>query len=126
MTTRRSDDTRVLLQESHIVLTTGVGRRAASPRSIDPLILRSENSAATRTSFLIALALDEPCVMIQTPFTPSNGAPPYSVWSSLFLKSVKALLESNAPTWRVMVALSDSFSAVRTRLATPSEIFRAT
>src|SRR5580658_7046487 len=102
------------------------GCTAARPRSIDPLIPRSENSAATRTAFLIALAFDEPCVMMHAPFTPSKGAPPYSVWSSRFLKSVNALRESNAPTCRVIVALSDSLSVVRTRLATPSEILRAT
>ncbi len=64
--------------------------------------------------------------MMHAPFTPNNGAPPYSVWSSRFLKSVKALRESKAPTCRVIVAFNDSFNAVRTRLATPSEIFKAT
>src|SRR5579859_63129 len=58
--------------ESYTV-PTGAGRTAASPRSIDPLIPRSENSAATRTAFLIALAFDEPWVMMHAPFTPSNG-----------------------------------------------------
>src|SRR5271169_5700586 len=47
--------------------------------SISELIGCSANSAATRIAFLIALAFDDPWVMKQTPFTPSNGAPPYSV-----------------------------------------------
>src|SRR6266571_573587 len=111
MTARQSDDARILLQPSHTV-PTGAGRSAAKPCSMDPLIPRSENSAATRTAFLIAFAFDEPCVMMHAPFTPSSGAPPYSVWSRRFLKSVNALRESNAPTCRVIVALSDSFSAV--------------
>ena len=34
------------------------------------------NSAATRIAFLIALAFDRPWQMMQTPFTPSSGAPP--------------------------------------------------
>src|SRR5579872_4001594 len=62
----------------------------------------SWNSAATRTAFFIALEFEEPCVMMHTPFTPSNGAPPYSVWSRRFLKSVKALRDSSAPTCRVI------------------------
>src|SRR4030081_3086996 len=94
--------------------------------SISELMGCSANSAATRIAFLIALAFDDPWVMKQTPFTPSRGAPPYSVWSRRFLKSANALRESMYPTWRVIVAFSDSFRVERTRLATPSEIFSAT
>ena len=35
-------------------------------------------SQSARTAFLIALAEDPPWAMIQTPFTPRRGAPPYS------------------------------------------------
>ena len=38
----------------------------------------SANSAATRMAFLTAFALELPWQMVQTPFTPSSGAPPYS------------------------------------------------
>src|SRR6185295_7944005 len=37
-----------------------------------------QNSLATRTAFLMALALDRPWQTIVIPFMPSNGAPPYS------------------------------------------------
>ncbi len=82
---------------------------AAKPRSIDWLTPLSPNSAATRIAFFIALAFDDPCVMMQTPFTPSRGAPPYSVWSRRFLKSINALRDKRAPTCRVMVTFRDSF-----------------
>src|SRR3954464_7204383 len=78
-------------------------RFAVSSFSILWLIRRPANSAATRIAFLMALALDDPWVMKHTPFTPSKGAPPYSVWSRRFLKSAKALRESQYPTCRVMV-----------------------
>src|SRR5208282_1726673 len=52
---------------------------SASSRSMASLTLPSANSAATRTAFLMALVFDDPCVMMHTPFTPSSGAPPYSV-----------------------------------------------
>src|SRR2546422_6895562 len=61
------------------VLTVAGAPSPASSFSIWWLIRRSANSAATRIAFLIAFAFDDPCVMKHTPFTPSNGAPPYSV-----------------------------------------------
>src|SRR5207249_1558277 len=78
----------------------------ASSFSILSLIRNSANSAATRIAFLIAFAFDEPWVIKHTPLTPSKGAPPYSVWSSRFLKSAKALRDSKYPTCRVIVALA--------------------
>ena len=36
------------------------------------------NSAATRMPFMTAFSLDEPWPTMQTPRTPSSGAPPYS------------------------------------------------
>src|SRR5207302_105963 len=66
----------------------------ASSFSILSFIRNSANSAATRIAFLIAFAFDEPWVMKHTPLTPNKGAPPYSVWSSRFLKSAKALRDS--------------------------------
>ena len=51
-------------------------RRSSS--SIRWLTLPSENSAATRMAFLMALAFERPWQMMQTPRTPSSGAPPYS------------------------------------------------
>ena len=45
---------------------------------------------ATRTAFLMALALELPWQMIKLPLTPSSGAPPYSVKSSRFLSDFKA------------------------------------
>src|SRR5271154_2734533 len=62
-----------------LVLSTVVGiatLSAASSRSIVSFTRPSANSAATRTAFLMALVFDDPCVMMHTPFTPSNGAPP--------------------------------------------------
>src|SRR5439155_13071595 len=102
------------------------GRRAAISVSILEVIFRSTKSFATRIAFLIAFTFDDPWVMKQAPLIPSKGAPPYSVWSIRFLKSEKALLESRYPTWRVMVAARVSFNVARTRLATPSEVLRAT
>src|SRR5256885_13093635 len=52
--------------------------------------------------------------LFRSPFTPSNGAPPYSVWSIRFLKSEKALRESRYPTWRGMVAANVSRSEEHT------------
>src|SRR6266576_3846425 len=98
----------------------------ASSFSILSLIRNSANSAATRIAFLIAFAFEEPWVIKHTPLTPSKGAPPYSVWSSRFLKSAKALRDSKYPTCRVIVAFKLSFNVARTRFATPSEVFSAT
>src|SRR6516165_10987215 len=95
--------------------------KPASSFSIFSLIPLSANSEATRIAFLMAFAFDDPWVMKHAPFTPSNGAPPYSVWSSRFLKSENALRESRYPTCRVIVAFSDSLSVWRTRFARPSE-----
>ena len=36
------------------------------------------NSAATRMPFMIARSFEEPWPTMQTPRTPSSGAPPYS------------------------------------------------
>src|SRR5580704_13855466 len=96
------------LATSSILLRAALAARIpVNVLSISALIGCSANSAATRIAFLMALAFDDPWVIKQTPFTPSKGAPPYSVWSRRFLKSANALRESKAPTWRVMVAFSD-------------------
>ena len=49
-----------------------------APRSIFSFTLLSANSAATRIAFLMALAFDDPWLMMHTPLMPSSGAPPYS------------------------------------------------
>jgi hypothetical protein len=61
----------------HHVATAALN--CANSRSMASFTLPSANSAATRTAFLMAFVFDEPWVMMQTPFTPSSGAPPYSV-----------------------------------------------
>src|SRR5580765_2935746 len=108
------------------VLTGTAGLNPATSFAMASLIFRSAKSEATRKAFLMAFAFDDPWVIKQTPFTPSSGAPPYSVWSRRFLKSWNALRESRYPTWRVMVAFNVSLRVARTRLATPSEVFSAT
>jgi len=46
--------------------------------------LALENSAATRSAFLMALVFDEPWVMMHTPFRPNSGAPRIRVVDALF------------------------------------------
>src|SRR5690242_9160246 len=55
-----------------------LGRCELRPFSILSLILVSANCAATRTAFLIAVALDEPWPTMHMPLIPKRGAPPYS------------------------------------------------
>ena len=61
----------------------GIMMRAAASRwanSAAMCSLRPASTAwtATRMAFLMALGLEEPWQMIETPRTPSSGAPPYS------------------------------------------------
>src|SRR5580658_1425489 len=63
----------------HYLATPDATLNPANSRSIVSLTLPSANSAATRTAFLMAFVFDDPWVMMHTPFTPSRGAPPYSV-----------------------------------------------
>src|SRR4029079_19452972 len=63
------------------VLTGTAGLNPATSFAMASLIFRSAKSEATRNEFLMSFAFDDPWVIKQTPFTPSNGAPPYSVWS---------------------------------------------
>ena len=51
----------------------------AIPSLIASSIPFSTASLLTRTMFLMALALERPWPTMTTPFTPSRGAPPYSV-----------------------------------------------
>src|SRR5579884_1350405 len=72
-------DTKSKNQALHVTCAwTRDSLQRASSSSMRWLILPAANSAATRIVFLIAFALERPCVIMHTPVTPSNGAPPYS------------------------------------------------
>ena len=93
-----SSEVSSVLDRSSLV-TTVAGHRGAEPGDGDdrteahaPAAARWPNCAlmcwsmcdsiactATRMAFLIAFPLDDPWHMMETPFTPSSGAPPYSV-----------------------------------------------